>query len=230
MRHSQVEEWSRRPNFLSRRDARVKLAMLLAVLVATAFAPPALCAAYALAILSAAAVALLPLGSFVLRAAVVLPFSFTFAALTYWSGDPRRAVLLLERSYTSSLAVLLVVATTPMPALMAGLEGLGAPRLLVLVAQFLYRYLFVVFEEAHRMRLAAALRGGLRGRLGFAGAAGMVGVLFGRSYARAEGVERAMLARGFDGRMPVLVHPALTAADWAFLVLGALALAGSRWI
>jgi cobalt/nickel transport system permease protein len=92
---------------------------------------------------------------------------------------------------------------------------------LVLVAQFLYRYLFVISEQAQHMRLAAASRQGIPGvhrRSRFRAAAGALAVLFARSYYRAEGIDRAMLARGFSGRFPLLTPLRLKVADGLFLV------------
>jgi cobalt/nickel transport system permease protein len=99
---------------------------------------------------------------------------------------------------------------------------LGTPRLLVLVAQFLYRYLFVLSEQAQHMRLAAACRegaGGHRRKSRSRAATGAVAVLFARSYGRAEGVHRAMQARGFSGRFSLLGATRFGAQDAAFLVI-----------
>ena len=130
-----------------------------------------------------------------------------------------RALGLVEKSYLSTVAVLLVAGTTSLPALLRGLELLGAPRLVVLVAQFLYRYLFVISEQAQHMRLAAAARQGdpkvhRKGR--FRAAAGALAVLFARSYYRAEGIHRAMLARAFTGRFPLLNSPRFHLTDGIF--------------
>jgi cobalt/nickel transport system permease protein len=229
VRHVAVEEWSRRPNALARRDARVKLILLLVALALIGMSPPGLAACYGAGFVVAAAGLGLPAGGLVLRAAAVLPFSAVFAVLSLLGGAPERALNLVVRSTVSALALLLVVATTPLPSLLAGLERMGVPRLLILVIQFLYRYLFVVVEQAVRMRLAARCRGGARGRLGFSAAAGALAVLFGRSAARAESVQRAMLARGFAGHIPVLAEARMDSCDAAFLALGAVVLLGSRW-
>jgi cobalt/nickel transport system permease protein len=134
----------------------------------------------------------------------------------------------VEKSYLSTVAVLLVVGTTPLPLLLSGLESLGTPRLLVLVAQFLYRYLFVVSEQAQHIRLAAACRQGTerRRRSRFHAAAGALAVLFARSYYRAEGIHRAMMARAFSGKFALLrplqfgwADGLLTLAIAAFLIL-----------
>jgi cobalt/nickel transport system permease protein len=109
--------------------------------------------------------------------------------------------------------------------LLRGFEMTGAPRFLLMVAQFLYRYLFVISEEAQHMHKAAQARGatmrGLAGnRARFRAAAGALAVLFARSYARAGEIHRAMLARGFPGYFRPLIELHFHRADVMFLVLG----------
>jgi cobalt/nickel transport system permease protein len=89
-----------------------------------------------------------------------------------------------------------------MPELLAGLELLHAPKFLIQVMQFLYRYLIVLMEEAGAMRDAGASRAGSIRSLELRKAAGAAGVLFARSYGRAQAIHEAMLARGFDGHIP----------------------------
>ena len=190
---------------LHRRDARVKLVVLVVFLVWLGTARPITMealAGYGTILIASALLSRLPLPALVWRSALVLPFAATFAALSWLAGDSQRAIALLIKSSFSGLAVLLVVATTPMPVLLAAVESLGAPRMLVMVVQFLYRYLFVLSEKAQHMWMAAQCRGGLRRET----AAGAVAVLFGSSHARAEGIHRAMLARGFAGHV-ALLHP-----------------------
>jgi cobalt/nickel transport system permease protein len=166
----------------------------------------------------------LPLLNALARAAVVLPFTLVFALITVLAGDPERAGLLLGKSYISALAVLALVSTTPLPHLLRGLEMLGVPRFLLMVAQFLYRYLFVISEEAQHMRVAAASRRtrALAPRAErFRAAAGALAVLFARSYARAEAIHRAMVARGFQGRFRLLSILRFGWADALFLVAAA---------
>ena len=56
------------------------------------------------------------------------------------------------------VAAVLLGATTAFPALVRGLEALRLPRLMVLIAALMYRYLFVVVAEVGRMRDALASR------------------------------------------------------------------------
>jgi cobalt/nickel transport system permease protein len=109
-----------------------------------------------------------------------------------------------------------------------GLEMSGAPRFLLMVAQFLYRYLFVISEEAQHMRKAAQSRvASVRGMVGngarFRAAAGALAVLFARSYGRAGDIHRAMLARGFLGHFQPLFTLSFQRRDTVFAVLASLA-------
>ncbi len=161
----------------------------------------------------------LPVFSLLLRAAAVLPFSLTFGVISWMAGDSLRAIGLVEKSYLSTVAVLLVVATTPLPSLLSGLEALGIPHLLVMITQFLYRYLFVISEQAQHSRVAAACRQGAKERhrrVRFKAAAGVLAMLFARSYDRAEGVQRAMLARGFTGKLTPLKPLRFRTSDGIF--------------
>ena len=226
MHHVHLDNWSRGQSPLHRRDPRAKILALIVFLIVLATTPAN--AALTLGIdatllIAGILIAGLPLAELLLRAMVVLPFSLTFGAISWLAGDRLRALALIEKSYISATAVLLVVGTTSLPALLSGLECLGAPRMLVLVSQFLYRYLFVISEQAQHMRLAARSRQGdprfhRKGR--FRAAAGALAVLFARSYYRAEGIHRAMLARAFTGRFPLLDSLHFRFADGAFLLAG----------
>jgi cobalt/nickel transport system permease protein len=227
LHHVVLERWSRGSSPLHRRDPRAKIAGLAVFLVVTATAHralPEVAAGLALLLVAAAICARLPLAGALARAALVLPFTLVFAAVCWLAGDPARGLALAMKSYLSALAVLVLVATTPLPVLLRGLESMGAPRFLLMVAQFLYRYLFVISEEAQHMRVAAASRGASRGRVdGLRAAAGALAVLFARSYQRAEEIHRAMLARGFMGHFRTLAALRFRPADGAFLALVALA-------
>jgi cobalt/nickel transport system permease protein len=219
-----LDRWSQGTSSLHRRDARAKVLALLVFLIVLATTPAnafLVLAIDAVLLASAALIAALPLPGLMLRAMVVLPFSLTFAFISWLAGEPLRGLALVEKSYLSTVAVLLVAATTPLPVLLAGLERLGTPRSLVLVARFVYRYLFVLSEQAQHMRLAAACREGLGSSprpFRFRAATGALAVLFVRSFNRAEGIHRAMLARGFAGRFSILHSSPFTARDGAFLL------------
>jgi cobalt/nickel transport system permease protein len=180
---------------------------------------------------AALAAARIPVFGALARASVALLFAAVFAVACWVGGDPERGIALMLKSYVSALAVLTLVATTPLPALLRGLAQMRAPLFLLTVAQFVYRYLFVISEEAQHMAKAAASRGASGGGLRtarFRAAAGALAVLFARSYGRAEEVHQAMLARGFSGQLPTLAEPSFGAGDAIFAALASLAPVAAR--
>jgi cobalt/nickel transport system permease protein len=147
-----------------------------------------------------------------------------FSLVSWLAGDAQRAIAIPVKSYMSCLAAVLLIGTTTLPAILRALSAFHVPRSVLLVAQFVYRYIFVLFEQASAMRRAASCRGGslARNRSLFQAAAGTLAVLFGKSYDRAEGIHNAMISRGFTGSIAVLRTPALRIADvLAFASLGA---------
>jgi len=224
LHHVLLDQWSRQSSPLHARDPRAKIILLGIFLIALATTRPdaGLTLALDAALLfSGILIAGLPAAGLLLRSMAILPFSLTFGLISWAAGDHWRAIGLVEKSYLSTVAVLLTVGTTTLPALMNGLESLGTPRLLVLVAQFLYRYLFVISEQAQHTRVAAACRHGAGRkyrRVRFRAAAGALAVLFTRSYSRAEGIHRAMLARGFAGTFRPLKPLRFHGADALFTI------------
>jgi len=118
------------------------------------------------------------------------------------------------------VSAVLLGATTTFPSVLRGLEAMRVPRLLVLIAAFMYRYLFVIVEETGRMRAALAARAYRPRSALHAGALGrMATAMFLRTYARGERVYHAMLARGYSGAMPQLSPLVLRRADVLFVAL-----------
>ena len=231
MHHVVLERWSRRSSPLHRADPRAKIIVLLVFLVVLAtskrdFFPTA--ALLVVFLCGGILWARLPLIPALVRAAIVLPFSLAFAAVCWLAGDPMRGIQLAVKSYVSAVAVLLLVSSTPLPVLLRGLESLGAPRMLLMVAQFLYRYLFLISEEGQHMAKAAQSRGataaGMAGQtLRFRAAAGALAVLFARSYERAVEIHSAMVARGFQGRFAAAAPVRFRSADAMLVITGCLA-------
>ena len=131
--------------------------------------------------------------------------------------------LVTAKATIGALGAVLLGATTAFPDLLHGLERLRAPRLLTVIAGFMYRYVFVIADEARRMRTALAARAYRPRHLGQVATLGrMVTGLFLRSYERGERVYVAMVARGYAGTMPRLSVLAFRRTDAVFL--GALVL------
>ncbi|MCX8035706.1 MAG: cobalt ECF transporter T component CbiQ [Candidatus Sumerlaeia bacterium] len=123
------------------------------------------------------------------------------AGMTITGGWISFASILLRFLLTVS-AALALVATTSFPRICQGLDAMKVPRAFIVQMLFLYRYLFVLVEEGTRLKRARDLRrfGGRHG-MGLRVAASLIGVLFLRTYERAERIYLAMCARGFDGHL-----------------------------
>jgi cobalt/nickel transport system permease protein len=94
--------------------------------------------------------------------------------------------------------MILLSNTTRFTDILGVLREIGIPSLLVTVLALMYRYLFVLIDEAERMTRARASRTFAAGRLRlWKSAASVVSQMFIRSSERAERIYAAMLARGW---------------------------------
>lgn len=205
-----------------RLGADAKIVAVVVFVLAVAVVPQrawwafAIDAALVIAVLGAAR---LPTGTVIRRALVVAPFLGVAALLPIIGEGARASVGPLELS-TDGLwaglniaanallgvgASIALTATTPIPALLAGLARLRVPTVIVSIVAFMVRYLDLIVEQFGRMRRAMAARGHDPRWLWQAGpTAAAAGTLFVRCYDRGERIHHAMLARGFTGTMPDL--------------------------
>lgn len=125
-------------------------------------------------------------------------------------------------------AALLLVACTGMHRLAAGLEQLGVPRVFVMQLLFLYRYLFVISDEAVRIMRGVALRANGMASLRPGIYSSLIGQLLLRSMERAERVHRAMVARGFDGEVRLMQHSKPGRQDLVFVAVSLSCMVAAR--
>lgn len=250
MKHTFLDLYREGTSPVHRLDARVKLVATLAFVLAASLLVPGYWPGYLALValgLAAVGVARVPwrvaLGRslvaipFALMAAVSLPFVRPGRALFAMNIGPwqlaatdagcRALAEVLARAWASVLVAGLLTATTPFSDLLAALQSLGLPRLLVALVSFLYRYLFVLVDEAERLWRAREARsagvsrragGGVVWRAKVLG--GLIGSLFIRSYERSERVYQAMRARGFQGEIRSLAASRAPTRDlWVGLAL-----------
>jgi cobalt/nickel transport system permease protein len=108
---------------------------------------------------------------------------------------------IVERFVFALCGVLLLVATTGVDAVCTALGRLGLPRVLVTQLLLLYRFGFLLGNEASRMLRAYSLRVPFRSRPTVYTLRSLLGELLLRSFSRAERVHLAMQCRGFDGEL-----------------------------
>jgi cobalt/nickel transport system permease protein len=103
------------------------------------------------------------------------------------------------------LVTSVLAATTSVVDVLRGLDRLRVPKVLTGIMGFMVRYGEVVGDEMRRMRIARLARAGDPRWFWQARAvAASAGALFIRSFERGERVHLAMLAREYQGSMPVL--------------------------
>jgi len=255
MKHGFIDKYSDLDSFVHRLDPRTKILATLAFIFAVMVTPPLPCHTFALylaLIVALALLAKLPILYVLKRSSVVLPFVLMMAAFLpfYKEGEVAGSynvwlwqlsvtygglVVLwnaLAKSWLSALSMVLLSSTTRFPDLLKGLERLGVPKVMVMILSFMYRYIFVLADEAMRLQRAKDSRGVATLRPyggGWAWQAktigNMVGTLFVRTYERSERACGAMVARGFDGHIHTLSDLRFGRADLCFGVAFLLSLA-----
>jgi len=127
------------------------------------------------------------------------------------------ASIMLRFCLTIGMAFVLI-ATTSFQGVCLALLRLGLPKVLTVQLLFLYRYIFVLGDEAIRVVRARALRSFAGRGLGIRVFASVVGHLLLRTLQRAQRVHLAMLSRGFDGEMRMLRPWQVCAVDVVFVL------------
>ena len=231
-----LDRLSYRDTFVHRLDPRVKvittMLFLFAVISFPKYEVAALVPFFLFPVLLTT-VGEIPIRFILRKVLLVSPFAIMIgvlnplldtATITVISGIPISAgavsflSILLKFSLTVS-AALLLIATTSFPGICHALRRLGLPSLFVSQLLFLYRYIFVLMEEAMRITRAREMRSvGSRGA-GIGVVVRLIGTLFVRTVDRAERIYQAMLSRGFQRDIPSLKRAHIGAVDWASLAV-----------
>jgi cobalt/nickel transport system permease protein len=238
-----------------RADARVKLTLAVAGILATALLPvgawPAFILLYA-GIVSLALVAELGVAFTARRALIAVPFALAALPLLFTTaGTPlfsfeicgwtlaatlaglERFLSIVVKAWLSVQFAVLLTATTRFNDLLVAMRAMRVPRLLVVIFGLMWRYLFLLVHEARSLmtaREARSVDAGAKtgGTLAWRAkvTGGMAGNLFIRGYERSERVYQAMLARGYDGEVRHFEPAPLPAQQKAALLVGMVLLAG----
>lgn len=238
-------------------DPRVKFVLSLAFITTTALTPVGAWPVYVLLlsiILAVIVLSELGVGFVLKRALLALPFVLAALPVIFTLPGPEMARFPLGpwllaistnglerftsialKSWISMQAAVVLATSTPFPQLLIAMRAVRVPRLLVGVFGLMWRYLFVMADEALRLMRARAARSGesavpgmrpggsiaWRGRV----TGGMAGSLFLRAIERSERIYNAMLSRGYDGEVRLMPLPALRPTAWLTLTCGLLVLA-----
>jgi cobalt/nickel transport system permease protein len=122
--------------------------------------------------------------------------------LTIYKEGLRLALSITVKANSALLSMSALLSTIPFIELFNALEDLKFPRKLLLLVHFTFRYAHVIAAEAERIYRSMMLRGfAHRFNLNTLKGYGiLLGMVFVKSYRRADRVMQAMELRGFDGR------------------------------
>ena len=110
--------------------------------------------------------------------------------------------------------------STPFTELMAALSWLKVPQVLIDVALFAWRYLFLLLEDAQVIYHAQRNRLGYVGyRRGLHSFGTLAGVLVIKAFDNSQSITTAMVQRGYDGDMPMLRHKPFVRSEIVFSLL-----------
>lgn len=231
---------------IHRLDPRVKVVSVIMFVLAVNLIPEGdllVFLAFWLGVWSSIRIAGVSITSVVKRSMVALPFALAAIVIPFtvpgrplfplpivgWEvtgpGLVRFMTILLRFGMAVQMAVLLT-RVTPFADIIWALRGLKLPSPLVSIVGLMYRYFFVIGDEALRMRRARSARSaGPQGArkpsvLWQTRVVGlMVGSLFLRALGRSERIHAAMVSRGYDGYPRSLTRFTMGRLDWLVLSL-----------
>ncbi len=234
---------------IHRLDPRIKLVLAVLFILTNALLPTGAWPVYILllaAILSVELLSELGLSYVLKRSSLALPFVLAALPLVFTVAGPTlftlsagsvmihislaglaRFASITLKSWISVQAAIVLSASTSFPDLLVAMRALHVPRLMVSIFGLMWRYLFVLVDEAARLLRARSARstqsdkpgakagGSLSWRARVTG--GMAGSLFLRAFERSDRIYMAMVSRGYDGEARSLPLPDLRSPQWVIL-------------
>ncbi len=202
MRHDFLDRYSRLASPMHRLPAELKLGVALGLVLVIVVLPLAAWpwfAAVAMLLAGAAAASRVPPRFLAGRLLLLEPLVLGAALLALFQPGGLVAFGTLVLKTTLCLSTMLLLSsTTPFSEILRVLRRARMPALLVTTLALMYRYLFVLSDEAQRMRAARTSRTFTRRRASMWRALGtVIAQLFVRSTERAERIYVAMCARGW---------------------------------
>jgi len=233
-------------------DSRVKLVLSLAFILTTALIPHGAWPVYIFLLAIIFSIVILSGLGFIFvlkRSALALPFVLAALPVIFTiQGDPlaqfmlgnwqltvslqgvERFISIALKSWISVQTAIVLASSTRFPDLLMAMRAIHIPKLLVAIFGLMWRYLFVLVDEALRLMRARLARSGESGlsnsksggslvwRAQVTG--GMAGSLFLRALERSDRIYNAMISRCYDGDVRTLPQPPLGLSQWMALFGG----------
>lgn len=175
----------------------------------------------------------IPLGFIIKRLLLISPFIIIMAAANpFFDRQPViqlcsvvitsgmiSGLVIIAKSMVTITAVMAFTRCIEFYKICSTLEGMGVPKVFVTQLALLYRYSFLLVNEAMAMQRARNLRSFSKHGHGIFSTAGLIGSLLIRATTRAEHSYRGMVARGFNGELSHSKSLPISGRDWALLTV-----------
>jgi len=214
MHHNFIDRYSDRSSAIHGLDAVTKIVASIIVLICILSTPYE--AYYLLLIYTALLAAFWALSGvppvhLLKRLGLAIPFIALIALGTLFTEGSASTLgnyfMIVYKAALAIAVVTILTSTTRFPYLLKGFGRLGMPRVISAILAFLYRYIFILIDEAERLNMGRKSRNFSSSlKLAWKGRAWMTGTLFIRSMDRSERIYRAMLSRGFTGQIKTMNH------------------------
>lgn len=228
-----IEEFALGKSVVHRTDPRMRIlaALVFSVVVALTHSPLAAAVALVfpavLIILAGISVRrvlarLAIVNTFIVFLWLILPLTsqgevlYAVGPLKVHDDGVQLALLITLKSNAIVLALIGLLATSPIVNLVHALSHMGVPDKLVHLFFFCFRYIHVIHEEYHKLSNAMKIRG-FRPRTDrhtYRSLAYLVGMLLVRSFDRSTRILDAMKCRGFKGQFYILGHYEMRRQDY----------------
>ncbi len=244
MHHAHIDKYANQKSMIHSLDARAKLLVVLVFTFFVILVPPS--QTHTLAWYAVGPFAMMVFGGvplkFVLRQLLLVspfvmvlgiscvffdkrPVEVYFGSWQWQtSGGWLRFFSIVCKFAITFSALITLTSTTRFNELLAAMEKLGMPRVLVTQLGFLYRYIFLLIDKVGRMLRARGAR-----RLMYLGfshelktAGSMIGNLLISSLDMAERTSVSMTARGYDGQVRTLSQSHFDVKDRFFVAISAI--------
>ena len=237
-------------------DPRVKIILTFAFIITVALIPDGAWPAFLLLLSMVLSIEILSEVSILFvqkRAVIVFPFvlaslpliftiegtnliSLTFGPWLLSITQPgiERFFSILIKSWLSVQAAIILTTCTSFPDLLIAMRAVKIPRQLVAIFSMMWRYLFILFDEALRLLRARYSRSSASDAEGTKPGRSMIwraritgamaGSLFLRSIERSDRIYWAMASRGYDGDVRAFPQPQVKSTNRLVLAVGLLIL------
>ncbi len=182
------------------------------------------------------------------RSLLTLPFILAALPLIFWDPQPQISIVLIRdieiylsqtgclrflaitvKSWLCIQAAVLLTASTQFSEIVTAMKQLRVPIIITSIIELMWRYLFIIIDEAQCLTQARLSRSAndhfpsfnLRFHIWQARVTGgMAGSLFLRSLERSDRVYAAMLSRGYSGDLLPTEQLPLSKGNWKILGVG----------